>query len=136
MLSLQVILPVLIFFAVTFGMVGIFMWLAPSRTTQRLQALAGPIEKSPWTETIVKIAGPFARLSTPTGDWEDSPLRVKFFNAGIRSDDASLIYFGAKTLLPLFFAALAFLALRTTDQPTLTLLLYVMVSAMLGCSFQ
>ena len=58
MLSLQVILPVLIFFAVTFGMVGIFMWLAPSRTTQRLQALAGPGEKSPWTETIVKIAGP------------------------------------------------------------------------------
>ena len=28
---------------------------------------------------------------------------------------------------------MAFLALRTTGQPTLTLLLYVMVSAMLGC---
>ena len=132
-MSLQVILPVLIFFAVTLGMAGIFMWLAPSKTTQRLEALTGASEKSPWTETIIKIAGPFARLSTPTGDWEDSPLRIKFFNAGIRSDGASLIYFGAKTLLPLLFAMLAFLMLRTISQPTLTLLFYVMACALLGC---
>ena len=129
----MLILPVLIFLAVTFGLVGLFLWLAPTRTAQRLQAMAGPGEKSRWTETIVKIAGPFARLSTPTGDWDKSPLRVKFFNAGIRNDDASLIYFGAKTLLPLIFAALAFVALRTMDQPNLTLLFYMMLSAMLGC---
>ena len=129
----MLLLPALIFFTVTFGLIGLFMWLAPTKTAQRLQAMAGPGEKSQWSETIVKIAGPFARLSTPTGEWDQSPLRVKFFNAGIRNDDASLIYFGAKTLLPLVFAALAFVAFRTVEQSNLTLLFYVLLSAMLGC---
>lgn len=129
----MLLLPILIFLAVTFGMVGLFLWLSPSRTSQRLQAMAGPLEESPWTESIVKIAGPFARLSTPTGDWDQSPLRVKFFNAGIRKDDASLIYFAAKTLLPLVFAGLAFMALRTVEPSSLTLLFYVMLFAMVGC---
>ena len=129
----MLLLPALIFFAVTFGLIGLFMWLAPTRTAQRLQAMAGPREKSKWSETLVKIAGPFAQLSTPTGDWDQSPLRVKFFNAGIRNDDVILIYFGAKTLLPLVFAALAFVAFRTVEQSNLTLLLYVMLFAMLGC---
>ena len=100
----MLLLPMLIFFAVTFGLIGTFLWLAPSKTAQRLQAMAGPAGKSQWTATILKIVGPFAKLSTPTGDWDKSPIRVKFFNAGIRNADASLIYFGAKTLLPLFFA--------------------------------
>ena len=129
----MLLLPVLIFFAVTFGLVGGYLWLAPTKTEQRLQALAGAREKSPWTETIVKIAGPFARLSTPAENWDQSPLRVKFFNAGIRNDDANLLYFGAKTLLPLVFAGLAFVVLRTVEQSSLTLLLYVMLSAMVGC---
>ena len=129
----MLLLPVLIFFAVTFGLVGGYLWLAPTKTKQRLQALAGASEKSTWTETIVKIAGPFARLSTPTGNWDRSPLRVKFFNAGIRNDDANLIYFGAKTLLPLVFSGLAFVALRNVEQPSLTLLFYVMLFAMVGC---
>ena len=129
----MLLLPALIFFAVTFGLIGLYMWLAPTKTAQRLQAMAGPGEKSQWTETLVKITGPFARLSTPTGDWDQSPLRVKFFNAGIRNEDASLIYFGAKTLLPLVFAALAFGAFRTLEESNLTLLFYVMLSAMLGC---
>ena len=133
MLSLQVILPILIFLAVTFAMVAVFMWLTPSRTTQRVQALAGTAKKSQWTETAVKIAGPLARLSTPTGNWEDSPLRINFFNAGIRNDDASLLYFGAKTLLPVLLAALAYLIFRTSSESYMTLLLYVLVSAMLGC---
>ncbi len=127
------LLPGLIFFAVTFSLIGLFLWLTPSKTEQRLKAMAGPGEKSQWTENIVKIVGPFAQLSTPEGEWDKSPIRVRFFNAGIRSEDASLIYFAAKTLLPLVFAALAFLALRSTNESNLTLLFYVMASAMLGC---
>ena len=127
------LLPVLVFLSVTIGLIGVFFWLTPTKTEQRIKALAAPDEKSPWIENIVKIAGPFARLSTPEGGWDKSPLRVKFFNAGIRGEDASLIYFAAKTLLPLVFAALAFLALRNANQSDLTFLLYVAVSAMAGC---
>ena len=129
----MLLLPVLIFFAVTFGLVGGYLWLAPTKTAQRLQGLSGARERSSWTETLVKIAGPFARLSTPKENWDQSPLRVKFFNAGIRNDDANLIYFGAKTILPLLFAGLAFIALRTFDQPSVTLLFYVLFFATVGC---
>ena len=129
----MLLLPVLIFFAVTLGLVGGYLWLSPSKTGQRLQAMTGAREKSPWIETIVKIAGPFARLSTPTDDWDKSPLRVKFFNAGIRNDDANPIFFAAKTLLPLAFSGLAFVALRTVEPSSLTLLFYVMLFAMVGC---
>ena len=129
----MLLLPILIFFAVTFGLVGAYLWLVPTKTAQRLQALSGARKKSSWTETIIKIAGPFARLSTPTKDWDQSPLRVKFFNAGIRNEDANLIYFGAKTILPLLFAGLAFIALRTFDQPSMTVLFYVLFFAMVGC---
>ena len=127
------LLLALIFLAVTLGLIGIYFWLTPTKTEQRLQAIAVSGRKSKWTEKIIKIAGPLAKLSTPTGDWDKSPIRVKFFNAGIRGEDASLIYFGAKTLLPLVFAALAFLSLRILGQSNLTLLFYVMLAAMFGC---
>ena len=129
----MLLLPTLIFFSVTFGLIGLYFWLVPTRTDQRLQAIAAPSQKSQWTAQIVKIVGPLAKLSTPAGDWDKSPLRIKFFNAGIRGEDASIIYFAAKTLLPLGFAGLTFLSLRTLNQPSLTLLLYVMLAAMLGC---
>jgi len=129
----MLLLPALIFFSVTFGLIGLYFWLAPTKTDQRLQAIAIPGQKPQWTEQIVKIVGPLAKLSTPAGDWNNSPIRVKFINAGVRGEDASLIYFAAKTLLPLGFAALTFLSLRSLNEPILTLLLYVMLAAMLGC---
>lgn len=126
-------IPVLIFFAVTCGLIGGYLWLTPTKTSQRLQALSGSVEKSQWKENVIKIAGSFARLSAPANDWDQSPLRVKFFNAGFRNEDANLIYFGAKTLLPLIFSALAFVALRNLDQTSTSLLFYVMFFALVGC---
>src|ERR1700758_2637513 len=93
----------LVFLAVTLALVAIFMWVTPSRTGQRLQEMTATGDRSQWTETVVKLVGPFAQLSSPTGDAEASPFRLKFLNAGIRLADAHLIYFGAKTLLPLVF---------------------------------
>ena len=29
-----------------------------------------------WTETVVKLVGPFAQLSSPTGEADATPLRV------------------------------------------------------------
>ena len=130
----MLILSALIFLAVTLGLAGLFLWLAPTRAEQRLQVIAGPPERSDWTETVVKIAGPLARLSTPEGDWENSPLRMRFLHAGIRNPDARLLYFGAKTLLPLLLAGLAFVALRGMNQSSgLTLIFYVLLAALIGC---
>lgn len=130
----MMLFPALIFFAVVLTLGGVFLWLTPSKTEQRLQAMSNPTGKSQWTESVVKIVGPFAQLSAPPIDGEASPLRVKFLNAGIRHPDAHLIFFGSKTLLPLAFAGLAFIALRASNQTSgLTLVMYLAVAALIGC---
>jgi tight adherence protein C len=123
----------LVFLAVSFALAAVYLWVLPSRTEQRLQSITtAPLEKSQWTETVLKMVGPLAKLSVPTGDWESSPLRLRFLNAGIRHQDARIAYFGAKTFLPLFFSTLAFVPLRGTSQG-LTLLFYVLMAALIGC---
>ena len=130
----MLLFPALVFLAVTLGLAGLFVWLAPSRAGQRLQALSDTPRPSQWTETVVKIVGPFAQLSSPTGDAETSPLRLKFLNAGIRHEDARLIYFGVKTLLPLLCAGGAALGLRAMGSAAdLTLVLYLVLAALFGC---
>jgi tight adherence protein C len=130
----MLLLPGLVFISVTLAIAGLFLWLIPSRTDRRIQALtATPTSKGEWSETIVKIAGPLAQLTVPKGDWDTSPLRIKFLNAGIRNDDARLFYFAAKTVLPVFFALLAFATLRGWSQVEgLTLFFYILVAALIG----
>ncbi|MDP9600994.1 type II secretion system F family protein [Variovorax sp. NFACC27] len=132
---MTMLFPILVFLTVSLAIIGLAVWLSPTRTEQRLQAMAGPAGKSAWTETAVKLVGPFAQLSSPTNDAELSPLRVRFLNAGIRYPDAYLVYFGMKTLLPLGFAALAFVGLRATgtaDDGTVLMLLLAL-AALAGC---
>ncbi|MDR6518052.1 tight adherence protein C [Variovorax paradoxus] len=132
---MTMLFPVLVFLAVSLAIVGVAVWLSPTRTEQRLQAVAMPAGKSAWTEKAVKIVGPFAQLSSPTSDAELSPLRLRFLNAGIRHPDAYIMYFGMKTLLPLGFAALAYVGLRATgaaDDSTV-MLLWLAVVALAGC---
>ncbi len=112
----MLLLSTLIFLAVASALAGLVLWFSPTRAEQRLQAMAAPADKGQWTETVVKLAGPLARLSTPDGDWESSPLRIRFLHAGIRHADARLLYFAAKTLLPLLFAGLAFFLFRALNQ--------------------
>ncbi len=131
----MLLLTTLVFFAVTLTLVGLFVWLMPTRAEQRLQEVLAPSSPGPgWAQTVVRVTGPFAKLSSPEGEWDTSPLRMRFLNAGIRHPDARLVYFGAKTLLPLLFAGLMFVALRSMNQSVgLTLLFFVMVAALIGC---
>lgn len=124
----------LIFVTVTLGFASAYVWLAPTRTGKRLQQLAGEPDRSDWVESAAQALGPFAKLSTPNGEWESSPLRLKFINAGIRSRQAPILFFGAKTLLPIVFATGAYLSLTMTDRASgTTLLFYVLCAAMIGC---
>lgn len=130
----MLILSLLVFLTVVCAATGLFLWLAPTRAERRLQVVAGPKAQANWTETIVKLAGPLAKLSTPEGDWENSPLRLRFMHAGIRNPDARLLYFGAKTFLPLALAAITYVMLRAMNESALlTLTLYVLLAALLGC---
>lgn len=129
----MLVLAALVFLAVTSGLAALFLWATPSRSEQRLRAIS-PLEGTQWRETVIRVAGPLARLSTPEGNWEASPLRVKFLNAGIRHEDARLLFYGAKTLLPLGLATLAFFVMRALNHAWgLTLLFYVLLFALIGC---
>lgn len=59
-----------------------------------------------WLSRIVKLTGPIAKLSLPKEGWEQSQLRVRFMNAGLRSASAPILYFAAKTLLTVALPAL------------------------------
>ena len=125
----------IIFCLVTLTSITLLAWLVPNKSQRRLQELAQPAEKTDWVKTVVGLAGPLARLSIPQGKWENSPLRVKFINAGIRDANAPIIFYAAKTLLPLVFAAVAYIALELAGQSLErnTLMFVLLVMAIIGC---
>jgi tight adherence protein C len=130
-----IIIATLVFLSVSVGLAALFLWFLPSRMQMRLEAIAPPPASANWTETVVKLAGPFAKLSSPDGQWEKSPLRIQFLNAGIRNPNARVAFFALKTLLPLTLASMAYASLIATAPNTksLTLLLYVLLAALVGC---
>ena len=85
----MLIYGVLIFVLVTVGSMALLNWFIPNKSQRRLQELAGTPEKTDWVETVVSVAGPLAKLSIPEGKWEESPLRIRFINAGIRHPQAA-----------------------------------------------
>ena len=131
----MLIYAVVIFFLVTLGSMILLTWLLPSRSQQRLQALTSSTEKTDWVQTVVDIAGPLAKLSIPEGKWEDSPLRIKFINAGIRSINAPVFYYAAKTVLPFVFAAAGYAVLQVAGKSLDggTLMFVLLLLATFGC---
>ncbi len=132
----MVLLSLLVFACVACAALAMYVWLAPYRTAARLRSLSGqadePAQDSVWSSTLMRAAEPLAKLSAPEGDWQSSALRVKFLNAGIRSESARLVYFAAKTVLPLGFAAIAYLVASPGAKSFLTLMLYVVLAATVG----
>lgn len=129
------ILAIIVFFAVTSGFLSAYMWLTPTKTDQRLHAFTREDPRSQgWGSKLADVVAPFAKLSTPDGDWESSPLRLKFINAGIRSSQATLVFFGLKTLLPILLGIPTFIVLRMTQASSgITLILWVVIAALIGC---
>src|SRR5512135_2084964 len=125
----------IIFLLVTLVSVSVIALLFPNKSQQRLQELVPSAEESNWVKKVVTIAGPLAKLSSPEGDWETSPLRIKFINAGIRSANAPILFYAAKTLLPLVFSFVGYFVLRIADTSldANTLILYLLIIATIGC---
>lgn len=131
----MLIYAAIIFLLVTFGTITLLNWLLPNKSQRRLQQLAQTAEKTDWVKTVVGLASPLAKLSSPEGKWENSPLRLKFINAGIRSANAPILFYAAKTVLPLVFAAAAYIALELASKSLErnTLLLVLLIMATIGC---
>lgn len=142
MSSMQILILLIIFFAVV-GLAYIVMnVLMPGATQKRLKNVLGnerviqnvDEEAPPWVEKIVGIAGPLAKLSLPEEDWQNSPIRLRFINAGFRNKNAPLIYFAAKTLLALSFPGFYLLAkgLGGFEEDFVNTLMTVLILAAIG----
>lgn len=123
----------MVLISVALALAGAYLLWTPSRAQARVQDLAADRDSASWTQTVVRIAGPLARLSAPDQDWEASPLRVRFFHAGIRQAQAQHLYFAAKTLLPVVLGLAAYLALAPMGLAGLDLALALVSIATLGC---
>lgn len=128
------LLATLVCLAVTAAVGGLFLLLLPTRLYRRLQTIEDSATKSDWSVTVAQAVGPFASVLAPSGDWENSPLRLRFINAGFRRDEARLIYFGCKTVLPIVFAFVSYVLLRAfTGMDDMTVLMNLMIAALAGC---
>jgi tight adherence protein C len=111
----QIFYLALVFFAVTGCVLGVGMVLTRGGGLKsRLEGLFGGEARDErsddWTDKVVRVAEPVARLSTPTDEEEISRLRARFMHAGFRRPSAPVLFLAAKTalvvLLPMAFLAL------------------------------
>lgn len=114
MTTIQLIFLAIIFAAVTLASMAVLSQLTPSRLRGRLDMLKqGEVREeklmSKWTETIVKLSAPIAKLSLPDEGWENSALRIRFMNAGYRGASPILLYFAVKTILAVVLPLMLFL---------------------------
>ncbi len=125
----------IIFLLTTLACLGVLTWLTPNLAQRRMRELELPGEKTDWLKTAAGIAGPLAKLSIPQGDWENSAVRKRFINAGIRSPHAPALFYGAKTLLPLVLATMGYLALElaSVGMERNKLILVLLILATIGC---
>jgi tight adherence protein C len=142
--TIQIIYLALIFITV-FVVALVILTQFNTRTLQdRLQILktggdseAALDEKSkisPWVGKIIELTKPVAKLSIPKEGWETSQLRIRFMNAGYRSETAPMIFFLAKTVLtflvPVIF--ILYIVISGEDYEANLMLLFIVASAALG----
>ncbi|HEY3598884.1 MAG TPA: type II secretion system F family protein [Paraburkholderia sp.] len=91
-------------------------------------------DEGKWVERIAQVSSRVAKFSLPKENWNGSLLRVRFMNAGFRSESAPAIYFASKTMLALVLPALALISLsgKLHDAPHIFLLAAVLGASAFG----
>lgn len=114
-MNMQIGILVLIFLAVSGLAWGATLWFdRDSVLRQRLNRLVNPegsgetslIAGSEWQAKVIKAVGPMAKLSMPKAGWDESSLRVRFMQAGLRETSWPAIYFATKSVLALLLPGL------------------------------
>lgn len=112
-----------------------------NRVQARLDALAGRMTELPqeeqgqWLETLVKIAGPLAKLSVPDEGWEKSELRRRFMQAGLRDPSVPVLFFGIKSALAFGLPVVFWVFMLATGKIVPGNLLFLYVALLCGIGF-
>ena len=114
---------------------------APDPLRQRFDTAAGKAAPPPgaappsaWLARIVRLTGPLAKLSLPDQGWENSAMRRRFMNAGLRQPSTPILFFSAKTMLAIGLPLLLFLALSASGSQMAgkALLFWLLIVAAVG----
>jgi tight adherence protein C len=114
-MNMQIFILILVFFAVTGLAWGATLLFGhDSALRQRLNRMVSPegngekslIAGSEWQAKVIKAVGPMAKLSTPKVGWDESSLRVRFMQAGLREASWPALFFATKTVLALLLPGL------------------------------
>lgn len=109
-MTMQWILLALVFLAVAGATLGLASWLNRGEAVKRRLDVIGDTRvpgdaglegNAEWHAKVVKAVGPAANLSAPKEGWEDSSVRLRFMQAGLRERSWPAVFFAAKTLLAL-----------------------------------
>ena len=125
-----------VFAAVAFAMTFFGSTATQERLRDFMPQTAGSRTVVPgqWIDRVAKLTARFGKLSIPEQGWEQSGIRTRFMNAGIRSVSAPMLYFGAKTILALGLPGLVYLYFVASGS-TITLnkaLLVLLIVATIG----
>ena len=134
-----VIFLVVVFLSVFAGVLLTLKQLIPGvaqsrllRTSEASSTYGGVATQ--WIRRISEASGPLTKLSLPAEGWENSSVRIRFMNAGLRGQAAPAAYFATKTaltfVLPLLVYAGAWLSGRSI--PAQAQLTIVFVAAGVG----
>lgn len=119
MITMQSIYLIVIFLVVSGVALAILRQLGSRPIQKRLEGVISDYqelelpqeaaEQPVWIKRVIKLSGPFAKLALPQEGWENSNLRIRFMNAGYRSQSAPVLFFAAKSLLALVFPGILLL---------------------------
>lgn len=112
---MQIAFLALVFLAVFGGVVFAMTFFRPTAAQERLREFipqtprgTANVIPSHWIDHAAKLTARFGNLSLPEEGWEQSGIRTRFMNAGIRNASAPMLYFGTKTILALGLPGLAY----------------------------
>jgi tight adherence protein C len=86
-----------------------------------------------WVRNVVKLAGPISKIAIPKEGWEDSNIRIRFMQAGLRNILSLQLFFIAKILLTFLIPGvfIIFIAVFASElSPKLYLLLVMGLGAL------
>lgn len=128
-------------FASVFGLALFGMTiLAANPARERLRSLVPaaqqqrPSGNPAWMQKAAEMTARFGKLSIPEEGWEQSGIRTRFMNAGIRNALAPTFFFGAKTALAIGLPVIAYflVALTGARLSFTTVLLILLLAATFG----
>jgi tight adherence protein C len=112
---MQIAFLVFVFLSVFAAVAFAISYFRPTPVQERLREFtprspnSSTAASGQWVDRAANLTARFGKLSVPEEGWEESGIRTRFMNAGIRGAAAPMVYFGAKTILALGIPGLAYL---------------------------